>query len=267
MKPEPTRKSTTQARIEKALATTVAPEMPAIIDEDMSWADEVINTEDIVLPRILLMQALSPLVAEKELAEPGDIVKSTTEEVIAPKGEALRIVPISSFKTWRKEKKVDGKWKFYSQEPHTPETANRGWEEFEEMDPRTNKKEIFKWVRCFNFYVNLKSDLEAAVKGESAALPCLISFKSTSFDTGKKIYSGIAEGMTMKSVKNPKGLPAFSREYSLSSKKTVGDKGTFYTFEVIQGKLIPDQERAIASKWYSTVKQSSVKVHEANDDT
>jgi hypothetical protein len=264
MKPE-TEKLSTKARIEKALAPQASQEV-AIFDEDMSWADETINSEDIVLPRILLMQALSPLVAEKELAEPGDIVKSTTEEVVAAKGTPLRIVPISSFKTWRKEKKVDGKWKFAAQEAFTPETANRGWEEFEALDPKTNKKETFKWVRCFNFYVNLKQDLEAAVKGESAALPCLISFKSTSFDTGKKIYSGIAEGMTMKSPKNPKGLPAFSREYNLSSKKTVGDKGTFYTFEVTQGKLIPDAERAVASKWYSTVKKSSVKVHEASDD-
>jgi hypothetical protein len=259
-------KETTRKRIEKALAP-VQETAAAVMDMDDSWAEETINTEDIVLPRILLMQALSPLVAEKEMAEPGDIVKSTTEEVVAAKGSLLRIVPITSFKTWRKEKKVDGKWKFYDQEDYTPATANRGWEEFEDMDPKTNKKETFKWVRCFNFYVNLKSDLEAAVKGESAALPCLVSFKSTSFDTGKKIYSGIAEGMTMKSPKNPKGLPAFSREYSLSSKKTVGDKGTFYTFEVIQGKLIPDEERAIANKWYSTVKKSSVKVHEASDDT
>jgi len=259
-------KETTKSRIEKALAVTPSQEV-AFIDEDMSWADEVVNTEDIVLPRILLMQALSPLVAEKEMAEPGDIVKSTTEEVVAKKGTPLRIVPISQFKTWRKEKKVDGKWKFAAQEAFTPANATRGWEEFEEVDPKDGKKAFFKWVRCFNFYVNLKQDLELAVKGESAALPCLISFKSTSYDTGKKIYSGIAEGMTMKSPKNPKGLPAFSREYALSASKKVGDKGTYYVFDIVQGKLIPDSERQVASKWYSTVKKSSVKVHDASDDT
>lgn len=275
MKPEPMRKSTTQARIEKALAAAPAPEMPAIIDEDMSWAEETVNTDDIILPRILLAQAMSPIVQEKELAEAGDIIKSTTEEVVAAKGDGLGIIPITHFKTWRKEcqkfdkskKAYSGKWKFYSQEPFTPANSNRGWEEFEETDPKDGEMTKFKWVRVFNFYVITKKDLELAVKGESAALPNLVSFKSTSFDTGKKIYSGIAEGMSMKSPVNPKGLPPFAREYKLSSKKMSNNSGdTYYVFEVTQGKLIPNEERAVASKWYSTIKKTTVKVHEAADD-
>ena len=247
---------------------------PAII-EDMSWSEETVNTDDIILPRILLAQAMSPIVSEKELADAGDIIKSTTEEVLATKGDGLGIVPITHFKTWRKEfqaydkskKSFTGKWKFYSQEPWTPLNSTRGWEEFEEVDPKTGEEAKFKWVRVFNFYVIAKKDLEAAVKGESAALPNLVSFKSTSFDTGKKIYSGIAEGMSMKSAVNPKGLPPFAREYKLSSKKMSNNSGdTYYVFEVTQGKLIPNEERAVAAKWYSTVKASQVKVHDADSE-
>ena len=271
MKPE-----TTKQRIEKALAPIAPQELTPFVDIDDSWADESVNTDDIILPKLLLAQAMSPIVNEKELAEAGDIIKSTSEEVVAAKGEGVGIVPITHFKTWRKEhqkfdkqkKAYSGKWKFYSQEPLTPTNSTRGWEEFEELDPKDNEMTKFKWVRVFNFYVITKKDLEMAVKGESAALPNLVSFKSTSFDTGKKIYSGIAEGMSMKSVRNPKGLPPFAREYMLSSKKMSNNSGdTYYVFEVTQGKLIPDAERQVAGKWFSTIKKSSVKVHEASDDT
>ena len=60
---------------------------------------ENVRAKDIVLPRMVLMQALSPKVTESQ-ASPGDVFNSLTDERIFGNSEEQEIVPIYHFIQW-----------------------------------------------------------------------------------------------------------------------------------------------------------------------
>jgi hypothetical protein len=231
--------------------------LPAELDG--SWGSETISNDDILIPKLLLMQAMSQLVSEKEAAEAGDIIKSTTEEVVGGREKGVKIVPLMSFKTWTISEFTGSKFEFRSTEPLTMQNAAAALEWTDAASDGSGKTTTWRRDKGLNFYVLVKGDLEAAVNGNGACLPALISFRRTSMQAGKKLASGISESAMMK-------RPAASRVYELKSMKRKTDDHTYFVFDLVPtADKVSNEELTFAKQWYDTLKSSQVKVDDAAD--
>jgi hypothetical protein len=208
--------------------------------EDLSqWGleEQVIDSKDVILPRVWLMQALSKLVAEDEVASAGDIVNSVSEEIIAPSGEWLKVVPVKFEKLWFVMSKTEDKPDLLAIEPVTPLNASREREGTYEGQPCS-----------FNYALRFYLLLE----GED--LPAVVTFKSTSLRAGKQLLTE-AYVKNIKAGKNPA-----SRYLALSSQKQKNDKGVYYVFAVKAMEETPIDVQREALQWVNTLKKEVPKI-------
>jgi len=60
---------------------------------------ETVGTEDLLIPRLVIMQALSPQVQDGDRKE-GEVINSLTQEVWIPNKKKIEFVPVFYFKEW-----------------------------------------------------------------------------------------------------------------------------------------------------------------------
>jgi hypothetical protein len=232
-------------------ATKKKQNLPAASEEfGATWGAENIDATQIVIPKILCMQGLSQMVADGE-AQMGDIVDSLTGEMLGCGREKdfqdFNFVPIYSFQEWIVYEKLGSdKLQFIEKVPYNASNANWQW------DTDTQKR-----VLVMNFYVMLEKDLE-----EPGALPYLLSFRSTSYKTGKKLSTFILKG----SMAN---RPAPAYTYTLSANKDSNDKGTFYVFDVkktgeTDGKHYDPKKNGVCFEWFKQLKAGQHKVDDSD---
>lgn len=221
------------------------------IRPDNSWGSEGIDASDVVLPRLLLMQGLSELVQEGK-TKSGDIIRSTTGEVLGGAQKGVEIIPISSFKTWKLLEIVGKKYEYRGIEPLTAENTNAPLEFL--RDGKTWRRD-----RVLNFYVLLPGDIAkeaAAMKkiqttGEfpdprDALFPCVLSFARTSYGAGKDLASHFIRAASF-------NMPPACSRFSLSSKVEKNDLGTFSILEVNNLGMTSAEDLAVCKKWYEII--------------
>lgn len=136
------------------------------------------SSADILIPRVLLAQKMSPIVDKPNAnIQAGDLYNSVTEEKILAKGQTLKIVPLYLFKTLTVKHQVNGKFEFKHTEPWKEEFEVLPWE-FEEQGV------LHKNIKNINLVCFREEDLD-----NPAALPMLISFRVTSLNCGKMFYN------------------------------------------------------------------------------
>src|SRR6478736_4784251 len=123
---------------------------------------------DIVIPKVLLMQGLSDLVAERK-AQLGDIVRSTTAEKLGSPEKTLEFIPLS-FPTsqWVIEMKKPGgnKFEYKKMIPRTAANSQLEWNFFADKDGNevpagTPGAFEAKRVQRLSLYALLPQDIEA----------------------------------------------------------------------------------------------------------
>jgi hypothetical protein len=209
------------------------------------------------------MQGMSEAVSEGR-AKLGDVLKSTTLEVLATKDSAIEILPISAEESWVLSEKVGNKFEFRGVVPMSLE--NRSAElEF------TKDGTMWRRDKSLDFYVLLKKDIakefqamEKIKAGEFAdpddcLLPVLVSFRRTSFRAGKDIATHIAKTSHFK-------MPPFAKSLKLSSQIEKNDQGTFAVFKIESGVMSTKEEVAVCDNWYHTITKAKPKVHEPEAD-
>lgn len=231
-----------------------------------SWGSEGVDTADVLIPRILLMQGLSKLVSSGQ-RNLGDIVRSTNKEVLAPKGATLEVIPLTSWKTWTVFEMVGKgsarKPEFRSIEPITAENAGAPLEFMVDGVPWRRDKTL-------NFYVLLPSDIqkeqkavEAIKRGEfpdtdDVLFPCAISFSRSAYNTGKELATHFMKAQSF-------GVPPASRVFNLGSKVISNEQGQWPVFELTKLRASTKEEMAAAEKWYGILKNVQVRVHDEED--
>lgn len=224
-----------------------------------SWGSENIEAQDILIPKVLLMQGLSEYVEEGK-AQSGDQVLSTSGAVVAGKGNPLEVICISTFKTMEFKEKVGNKFEFKRSEPKS--AANAG-------TPREFEQDGALWQcnEVINFYGLLPSqiaaeaaELEKAKKGEMPdpdcmALPVVLSFRRTSYTAGKAITTHFSKARQF-------GVPPAVKVFQVVSKQVKNDQGSFYVFDVEPGRKSTADEIAVCRRWYETIAKSNVIVDE-----
>lgn len=206
-----------------------------------------IEQQAITLPKLLLMQPLSDLVATDQ-AKYGDFINTLTKEVVGNFKEGIEIIPLTMKQFHIVSKAV----------------MNNGKKEFKfvRIDPIKNRLDANK--RYFD--VEGADEIKREVVLEFfilcpkvCALPFILCFKGMSKKSGEAFYT-MAFVMASASRKMP-----FQKVFLLTADKTSNDKGNF---AILNTKALRDpnaEELEQAKTWYTTMK--TAKIEEQVEET
>lgn len=228
----------------KAVAKKQKTQLPAEV-ANSAWGAEDANTENVLIPKLLLMQGLSQAVSD-EKASMGDFVDSTTLEVLGTGREKgykpVRFIPIKCFETWVVYEKLGGeKLQFKEIVPFGGENAK--WE---------RETETYRRDRVLNFYVLLEEQAN-----NPAALPYTLAFRRTSFVAGKKLSTHFTQCKL--AATRGKGRPPAATIFELSATKRENDHGTFYVWDVAPAGETKPEHLQVAYEWFQTLKNEADK--------
>lgn len=229
-----------------------------------SWGAEGVDNTDLLVPRILLMQAISEAVAEGKLNQ-GEIIRSTTNEVLAKKGEGMEFIPLLSFKTWVIMELIGGKYEFRRIEPMTLNNREEPLE-WESLGTKWRRD------RCLNFYVLLPKDIEREMNAlkslqdgglpdpDDALIPCVLSFRRTSYGAGKDLATHFKKAEHFR-------VPPAVTTFKLMSEVQKNDKGTYHIFKLEKAGKTTVSQLEICKQWYDTLQSAKVVIHDPETDS
>jgi len=217
------------------------------------WGPSEISGQDVIIPRILLMQPTSDLVVEGEAAF-GEFISSLDNTKLGDFKKPFEIVPICMDKAWVEYDVTQGddfkNKKFLRTVKITP--AN---EAYPYKDTEDGGKVKIMRDKCMNFYVLLPSELKIG-----GAIPYLLSFRRSSIDGGKTLITQM-EVKNKMAKKAPAGVIC-----EISAEKKTNDAGTFAITKVKPLKDTPTEYIEQAFYWYKIIKSGAAKVDEESFD-
>jgi hypothetical protein len=223
--------------------------------------DMYIDTADLVIPKVLLMQPTSAFVAEEGIAQVGDFRHSTTKEKLGSILEPITIIPFHYTKCIDVMNAEDGsllrKIDFNLENSKLPR-------EDKEKQPDGRTLDIKRFTRL-DFFCLVPKLLDL---GHS--LPCVISFKSTGYRSGGIILTEWQQVITANQQAKAAGrkdlkLP-IARVFELAGIKRTNDKKqTFCVPSIVPAGWTTPEHQRLALKWLSTVKTSNVVVDQTDE--
>lgn len=213
----------------KELATTAGTEVSTDVAQDAFG--QTGGIEDIIIPKIMVMQKMSKLLEDRDELKVGDFIESLGDEKVGSITEPLEFIPFSMEKLWFRSKQIGNKWEFENVEAFNHSNSKRRYNET--VDGETYKNELH-----MKFYCILPSD---------PSIPYAITFKGMSQKVGKALY-------TQMYVKNKMaGLSAAGSVMSLAGSKQENDHGSFIVFTASVGRKAEAEEVQTALMWYKTI--------------
>lgn len=244
--------TTKQKQASKAVATKATQALA--VAEDFSaggWDTEVVDTKDIIIPKILLMHGTSDLVKKGERNQ-GEIIKSTSGDVVAKRNEKVSVIVFDKWKDWRIMKKnpQSGRYEYVRVEQWTPENDDAPWD-YEENG------ETYRRDKTMNFYAVLANEAQAG-----NAFPVRLAFTRTAFKAGLKIADAYARALMDKQ-------PPTRQVFKIGSELVNGKEETYFAFTTELGEATTPEQKAAALQWRSVVqaakKNNSIVDHEVDE--
>ena len=181
---------------------------------------------DFIIPRVELLQALSPAVVDG-VGRPGQIVNSISKDLI----DNLEFVPVFLKKTYIRWIPRD-------------EGGGMVYQTDDPQDERVIQDSV--WVNdnppTCTAYLNFMCLFE----GMEA--PIILSFAKTGYKIGRKLLS----------MAKMTGLDMFASRYLLGSELVKGDTGPYHQFTVKKVGPTPSETFAIAEKMYETFSEKKI---------
>jgi hypothetical protein len=217
---------------EKETAVGKAYEAPLGFDDDD-------DTDDVIIPRVKVIQTLSPERKEKE-AEEGDIINSLTKERLNEKV----FVPVFKFNNninWRDRSDGggilciarDGKNGEASDGTHLICAACRKNEFDNSKQGREAIPVCTKYINFFGFFAGEK-------------MPIILSFAKTNFKEGKKLYS-----LAKVSMQN-----MWNYGYTLTEKLMVKGGNEWYNIAAVPAGATNKEDRDFALEMFKTFRET-----------
>lgn len=246
----------------------VAVKQTNALSTEVAVVNQAVLNSDILIPRILLMQGLSPYVVERK-AQQGDIMRSVSAEKLGDPTKPITFIPLKQTTSWVITEEVKGKFEFRGIEPRNSTNDDLEW---------TFVKNGNNWKRtkAIGVFALLPSDIEGfaaelkrveetgeAPDLEKTLMPVFISFQSTSFTAGKVVSTFFTKAQSMKS-------PPYKYFLPLSCELDKNDKGSFYIWKVGGSKPLSGALVGEAAKWYeilNTAKVLKVDTEESGEAT
>lgn len=207
------------------------------------WED--IDTRDLLIGRVLLMQGPSKLVQE-EKAKFGEIRNSLTGELLAGRGEKFEFVPFRQNKTWVL---LNTSGQFVRE---VPLRDHLDWVGKREIVEGTETLRVYETQ---NFLVLTTKQVE-----QGARIPLRIAFRATSYYAAKQLTS-LAVTAADIGLKN-----MWDKTYILSSELVENEKGKFYRFVVGEGRPTTDAEKAVIARSQELVGQANLVFDDTVED-
>lgn len=205
---------------------------------DQLMGDFKIDSSDILIPKILLMQPSSVFVNDGE-ATLGDFRNSVTKEKLGSINESFSFVPFHFTKSW--DIVGDG-GKFVRKEEFKAGDENLPWE-FDEGGVR------MKRIKRLDFFGFPLKKLE-----EGDQLPMILSFRSTSYREGTKILTQFKLNISKRK------LP-WSNIWSIKGEKLKNEDNQTYC--VARVDILGDTPADVQQQcmdWYKNIKSMSSRI-------
>jgi hypothetical protein len=240
---------------EETALTTVGDQSIAPIPEFLKKSAqgrgrENVDQADLVLPRIKLLQPLSPEVQEEDSQiEAGHLYNTLTQNDY---GDSLIFIPVMHFKSriyWRKRDDDSPDRMLCS----SPNGLNPNSEAFGKTCPecpmqRWNnqaEKAEDKAPKCTSYY-----NFAILVEGETS--PIALSFERTKVKIAKKLLSLISIG----------NLDMFAKKYKIGVTKEKNKKGTWFNYDITPVGFVTADEFKIAEVAYNSLKGLALSVEQ-----
>lgn len=195
-----------------------------------------LSNEDLLLPRVELLQGQSPAVLEGT-HKAGELVNSISKD---PMPEDMKIIPIlveKNFIRW-KPRDEGGGIEYRTKDATDPRVQE---------DTKWHGEEKPKCTAYLNFL--------CMVEGED--MPIVVSFCNTSYQAGRKLLT----------LGKMAGGDIFNRKYRLGAQKRQNQYGIFYVFTVENAGSTTDEERSAAEALYKVFEQGDLKFQEETSST
>jgi hypothetical protein len=203
---------------------TVKQETSLTIPSVDAWGTPDIGAQDILIPKILLMQGLSQFVADGA-AQIGDFRDSVSGALLGNLSTPIQFLPVHIDKTWVLSKKIGDRFKYQTMMPVTRDNENMEWEYTD------NEGVLCRRDYTMTCYCLLPSDVK-----EGLPMPYTISFRRTSMRAGKKLFTQ----MYIRNKQAGKVPPASVME--LSAKREKNDQGTYMVLDIAPVRASSNEE-------------------------
>ena len=224
----------------KAVAKKQNNEVSVYNDQDLgAWGGNEFSQSDIIIPKLILMQASSTLLVEHEDLKSGDYIHSVTKEKVGSAKEPVEFVPFMMKKLWRVSlaEGKDFKFAYMEQRDESNEDAPK---EFTVNGKAAQRQKVFQF---YSFVGN-------------ETIPMIITMKGMSFNTGKQLANEMY-------LTNPVlNLPPPGRTFSLSVEDTDYENKKYKMYAIKEvGETPEDLVKGKIFKWYKTIAAGSLKEH------
>lgn len=230
---------TTTNTTKKTLVKNTAPK-GLVIPEELAgdWGAEEVTSDDVIIPKLLLMHGQSELVQDDKASQ-GEIIRSTDHVKLAPKGGTVEVIPFMMYKTWINKEFEDGRYVWRGEEPLTPANSDLPWEYTGEGGSQWRRD------RAYNYYALVVKDLAEG----RFQLPIRLQFQRTSHKAGKQIANWFSE---CKMEKKPPAL----KHWNIGAELIKGEKHNYFIFKVDMGGDTTMEELQTCHKWYMEVSKN-----------
>lgn len=213
--------------------------------EAPDFESEAVNVEDIAFPRIQMMQPISETVTDGKYAA-GDIIDSVTGEILGSSTKQIEIIPLRCRKYYKVQKIVGSdKKEFVRIEPINSATdMNKEWN-FEENGEQMIRRPV----------------MEVFVLIPGRDLPYIWRLSGMSFKGLSKQFYTSAFALPASQKKAP-----FVRSLLIQTKKEKNEKGVYFVFSFINGKLTDKDTYMLANQWYESTKTTKIQDDEDEED-
>lgn len=202
-----------------------------------------------MIPRLLLMQGMSPMVTKGD-GKIGEIRESLNETLMASPDKPIEIIPFKMDRVW-KEMELDKKT-VKAIIPVIDDATSPDFNDDLGNDIRDAKGNLAGHrFRALRFFVLLP---------HHSPLPHMIEFKSTSLRAGRKI------AMQMYTTNPMLGKNPAAMSFNLFGKKEEKDKQVYALFDTTIGRETTKEEQDEALKWFNMLRGGKAKVHEVSAD-
>lgn len=260
---------------EETKALAVAPTQTEIQAAEAAQSQEVVAS-DVLIPRLLLMQGISPLVATRK-AQIGDFIRSTTGEKLGDPEHPVDIVPISMVNTWINFE--------------TAKSAGTQKPAFRGIEPRNATNELLPWEfegqggqemfrrKAISLYALVPADVakydkeieRAMASGEapdlnSTVLPVIITFQSTSFKHAGRKCASFFNNVRANAAKLRGKMDIAPFQYILTLKAIEEKSGTnsWWCYDFESPKSLKDPKiREEAARWSLILKSQKIRTDDA----
>ena len=213
--------------------------------EAPSFESEGVNVEDIAFPRIQAMQPISESVVEGKYAA-GDIINSFTGEVLGSSTKQVEIIPLRCRKYYKIMKVIDANKKEFARiEPiNSAQDMQKDWN-FEENGNQMIRRPV----------------MEVFVLIPGHDLPFIWRLSGMSYKGLSKQFYTSAFALPASQKKAP-----FVRSLLIQTKKEKNEKGVYFVFSFINGKLTDKDTYELANTWYESTKTAKIQDDQDDDE-